>query len=85
VINFESYILIDWDWFCFSKNKNKLADAYVIFNELKLIIYTKLVFIFAEEQAARVNTNTILFLQPEWSKKEEITPLILDYEMNNQK
>jgi hypothetical protein len=51
VINFESYILIDWDWFCFSKNKNKLPDAYTIFNELKVISYTKFDFIFAEGQA----------------------------------
>ena len=39
----------------------------------------------AEEQAAKVNPNAILFLQPEWSKKEEMTPLIVDYVMNNPK
>jgi 7-carboxy-7-deazaguanine synthase len=26
-----------------------------------------------------------LFLQPEWSKKEAMTPLIVDYVMNNPK
>jgi 7-carboxy-7-deazaguanine synthase len=77
----------DWDWFCLSPKKNKLPvpDAYAIANELKVIIYNKHDFIFAEEQAAKVNGNAILFLQPEWSKKEEMTPLIVDYVMNNPK
>jgi len=76
-----------WDWFCLSPKKNKLpvADAYAIANELKVIIYNKHDFIFAEEQAAKVNNNAILFLQPEWSKKEEMTPLIVDFVMNNPK
>jgi len=76
-----------WDWFCLSPKKNKLPvdDAYAIANELKVIVYNKHDFIFAEEQAAKVNNKAILFLQPEWSKKEEMTPLIVDYVMNNPK
>ncbi len=77
----------EWDWFCLSPKKNKLpvTDAYATADELKVIIYNKHDFIFAEEQAAKVNENAILFLQPEWSKKEEMTPLIVDYVMNNPK
>ena len=52
---------------------------------MKVIIYNKHDFVFAEEQAAKVNANAILFLQPEWSKKEEMTPLIVDYVMKNPK
>lgn len=76
-----------WDWFCLSPKKNKLPvqSAYDMANELKVIIYNKHDFIFAEEQAAQVNPNAILFLQPEWSKKEEMTPLIVDYVMKNPK
>ena len=76
-----------WDWFCLSPKKNKLpvASAYAIANELKVIIHNKHDFIFAEEQAEKTNKNAILFLQPEWSKKEEMTPLIVDYVMNNPK
>ena len=76
-----------WDWMCLSPKKNKLPvdGAYAIANELKVIIYNKHDFIFAEEQASKVNSNAILFLQPEWSKKEEMTPLIVDYVMNNPK
>jgi hypothetical protein len=37
-----------------------------------------MIFYFAEEQAELVNDDAVLFLQPEWSKKEEMTPLIVD-------
>jgi 7-carboxy-7-deazaguanine synthase len=76
-----------WDWICLSPKKNKLPTetVYNAAQELKVIIYNKHDFIFAEEQANLVNPNAILFLQPEWSKKEEMTPLIVDYVMNNPK
>jgi organic radical activating enzyme len=76
-----------WDWFCLSPKKTKLPvqDAYDVAHELKVIIYNKHDFIFAEEQAAKVNPNALLFLQPEWSKREEITPMIVDYVMKNPK
>ena len=75
----------NWDWICLSPKKNKLPTATVYQNahELKVIIHNKHDFIFAEEQALLVNKNAILFLQPEWSKKEEMTPIIVDYVMNN--
>jgi organic radical activating enzyme len=76
-----------WDWFCLSPKKTKLPvqGAYDRADELKMIIYNKHDFIFAEEQAQKVNNNAVLFLQPEWSKREEMTPLIIDYVMNNPK
>jgi organic radical activating enzyme len=76
-----------WDWICLSPKKNKLPTPTVYDNahELKVIIYNKHDFIFAEEQAEKVNKKAILFLQPEWSKREEITPLIVDYVMKNPK
>lgn len=77
----------DWDWICLSPKKTKLpvADLYAHAHELKMIIHNKHDFIFAEEQAQKVNSDAILFLQPEWSKKEEMTPLIVDYVMQNPK
>lgn len=77
----------DWDWFCLSPKKTKLPvqSAYEMADELKVIIYNKHDFIFAEEQAAKTNPKAVLYLQPEWSKKEEMTPLIIDYVMNNPK
>ena len=76
-----------WDWICLSPKKNKLPTetVYKAAHELKVIIHNKHDFIFAEEQAELVNDGAILFLQPEWSKKEEMTPLIVDYVMNNPK
>ena len=76
-----------WDWICLSPKKNKLPTetVYAAAHELKVIIHNKHDFIFAEEQAELVNNKAILFLQPEWSKKEEMTPLIVDYVMNNPK
>lgn len=76
-----------WDWICLSPKKTKLPTetVYAAAHELKVIIHNKHDFLFAEEQAAKVNDKAILFLQPEWSKKEEMTPLIVDYVMNNPK
>jgi 7-carboxy-7-deazaguanine synthase len=76
-----------WDWICLSPKKNKLPTktVYEAANELKVIIYNKHDFIFAEEQAEMVNKNALLFLQPEWSKKEEMTALIVDYVMKHPK
>ena len=76
-----------WDWICLSPKKNKLPTETVYENahELKVIIHNKHDFIFAEEQAEKVNSNAILFLQPEWSKNDEMTPLIVDYVLKNPK
>lgn len=75
----------EWDWICLSPKKTKLPteSVYAHAHELKMVIYNKHDFIFAEEQAQRVNKNAILFLQPEWSKRDEMTPLIVDYVMKN--
>lgn len=76
-----------WDWFCLSPKKNRLPVpvAYQAADELKVIIHNKHDFIFAEEQAALVNPKAILFLQPEWSKREQMTPLIVEYVMQHPK
>lgn len=76
-----------WDWFCLSpkKNKHPLQAAYDYADELKVIIYNKDDFKFAEEQAAQVATNCKLFLQPEWSRREKVMPLIVDYVLANPK
>jgi organic radical activating enzyme len=53
-------------------------------HELKVIIFNKHDFVFGRT-SAKVNDNAILFLQPEWSKQEEMTPFIVDYVMSNPK
>jgi len=76
-----------WDWFCLSPKKTKLPlkEVYKEADELKIIIFNKSDFKFAEDQAAKVGSNCELFLQPEWSKKEKMTELIVDYVMKNPK
>jgi organic radical activating enzyme len=74
-----------WDWFCLSPKKNKLPtkEAAVRADELKVIIYNKDDFRFAEEQAKRVGENCVLYLQPEWSKRDLIVPLMVEYVLAN--
>ena len=76
-----------WDWFCLSPKKTKLPlkEVYKEADELKIIIFNKSDFKFAEEQAVKVGSNCELFLQPEWSKKEKMTELIVAYVMKNPK
>jgi len=76
-----------WDWICLSPKKNKLpvGKIYEKAHELKVIVYNKHDLIFAEEQAAKVNDDCILYLQHEWSVREKVTSLIVDYVMKNPK
>ena len=76
-----------WDWICLSPKKNKLpvGDIHNKAHELKVIVYNKHDFIFAEEQAAQVSEDCILYLQPEWSVRDKIMPLIVDYVMKHPK
>ena len=76
-----------WDWFCLSPKKNKLPvdQAYEHADELKMIIYNKEDFKFAEQQAEKVGVECKLFLQPEWSRREKVMPLIVDYVLKNPK
>ena len=50
-----------------------------------MIIYNNDDFRFAEEQASKVNKDCILYLQPEWSRREKMIPLIVDYVMAHPK
>ncbi|SNR40007.1 7-carboxy-7-deazaguanine synthase QueE [Lutibacter flavus] len=75
----------EWDWICLSPKKTKLPlePIYLKTNELKVIIYNKNDFKFAVEQASKVSDTCELYLQPEWSNKEKMTPLIVDFVMKN--
>ena len=77
----------DWDWICLSPKKTKLPkpEIYKKAHELKCIIYNKSDFEFAEQQADLVSEDCILYLQPEWSKSDKVTPLIIEYVMQNPK
>ncbi len=76
-----------WDWICLSPKKIKLPqnEIYPRANELKVIVYNRDDLRFAEEQAAQVSHDCILYLQPEWSKRDRVMPMIVDYVMSNPK
>lgn len=71
----------DVDWYCFSPKKFKapIQEAYERANELKVVIFHKSDFAWAEEHASKVNSACKLYLQPEWSKQAQNLPLIIDY------
>lgn len=70
-----------WNWICLSPKKFKapLPDILPLANELKVVIFNKSDFAWAEKYAAQVSPQCKLYLQPEWDKAAEITPLIVDY------
>src|SRR5438270_5411650 len=75
----------EWDWITLSPKKFKAPLPEVIkrANELKIVVYNKSDFAWAEKYAMQVNEDCILYLQPEWSKASEITPFIIEYIKNH--
>jgi len=71
----------NWDWICLSPKKTMppLQEVYSKAQELKVIVFNKHDFKWAEEQAAFVNKDCYLYLQPEWSKHAQLLPEIIDY------
>ena len=69
------------DWVCLSPKKFKgpLPESCEQANELKVVVYNKSDFKWAEEHASGVPADCRLFLQPEWSRAEEMTPLIVAF------
>ena len=70
-----------WDWVCLSPKKTMppLPGIPEQADELKIIVFNKHDFKWAEENAKNVRPDCKLFLQPEWSKRNEMTPLIVEY------
>ena len=71
----------NWDWVCLSPKKFKapLNESIAAASELKVVIFNKHDFEWAETYAKQVPANCKLYLQPEWDKANQITPLVIDY------
>lgn len=69
------------DWITLSPKKFKapLEENMELAHELKIVVYNKSDFAWAEEHATKVGKQCKLYLQPEWSRIETMTPLIIDY------
>jgi 7-carboxy-7-deazaguanine synthase len=73
------------DWICLSPKKTMppLDGFHALAHELKVIVHNRDDIRWAESHAAQVNSNCILYLQPEWSRSGEMMPVIADHVMNN--
>jgi len=69
------------DWITLSPKKFKapLPEVLPFASELKIVVFNQSDFAWAEGWAAEVSPECRLFLQPEWSKAAQMTPLIVDY------
>ncbi|MEI6523913.1 MAG: 7-carboxy-7-deazaguanine synthase QueE [Bacteroidota bacterium] len=80
-----------WDWICLSPKKNMppLNSNFLLAHELKVIVHNLNDFVWAEKNYSNIiesgNTTCEFFLQPEWSKMNELMPKIIDYVMENPK
>lgn len=74
-----------WHWICLSPKKTAppVGDISLKADELKVIVGNKDDLMWAEEQAMKVSTKCLLYLQPEWSRSKKMLPLLVDYVKNN--
>jgi organic radical activating enzyme len=70
-----------WDWVCLSPKKFKapIEVNIALASELKVVIFNKHDFDWAETYAKQVSPSCKLYLQPEWDKSTQITPLVIEY------
>jgi len=71
----------EWHHVCLSPKKFKAAlpGSFARADELKVIVFNKHDLAWAEEQAASVSPSCLLYLQPEWTKREATMPLITEH------
>jgi organic radical activating enzyme len=76
-----------WDWVCLSPKKFKapLPENLPLASELKVVIFNNSDFDWAETYAKQVAPDCKLYLQPEWDKQAQITPLVIEYVKENPK
>ena len=77
----------NWDWICLSPKKFKapLPEIVPLANELKVVIFNRSDFMWAEKYAEMASSGCRLYLQPEWERSAIVTPMIIDYIMKNPK
>jgi len=70
---------LDWVTLSPKKFKAPLEECLPAADELKIIVYNKSDFHWGEQFAAAMRSDCLLYLQPEWSRQEQMTPLIISY------
>jgi organic radical activating enzyme len=76
-----------WDWICLSPKQFSppLEETFPRASELKVIIQKHTDLHWAEKNAAKVGSNCLLYLQPEWSVAAEIMETLTNYVMQHPK
>jgi organic radical activating enzyme len=71
----------DWDWICLSPKKFKapLPEILQLANELKVVVFNRSDFDWAQKYASLVSSQCKLFLQPEWGRSATVTPQIIEF------
>lgn len=74
-----------WDWICVSPKKFKapLEEVVVEADEIKVVIFNKTDFDWAEQWEEKAKPGCLLYLQPEWEKREKVMPLMVEYVKSN--
>jgi organic radical activating enzyme len=74
-----------WDWVCLSPKKFKapLEVSIKAADELKVVVFNKSDFDWANSFVNDVNTDCKKYLQPEWEKSDAMTPLVIEYIKSN--
>jgi 7-carboxy-7-deazaguanine synthase len=73
------------DWICLSPKKFKfpIKEALEMADEFKAVIFHPSDIEWANSFVKDLKPTCKLYLQPEWSKAETVTPLIIDYVKNH--
>jgi 7-carboxy-7-deazaguanine synthase len=71
----------DWDWITFSPKKFKapVESIYHQAHELKVVVFHPSDIAWAETHASKVSEKCMLYLQPEWEKRQQMQSNILDF------
>ena len=75
-----------WDWVCFSPKKFKapLDIYYQESHELKVVVFNRSDFSWAQSHAVKMHEKCQLFVQPEWSRENENLPALIQFVKENQ-
>ncbi|MBB6460686.1 7-carboxy-7-deazaguanine synthase QueE [Flammeovirga kamogawensis] len=73
------------DYVCLSPKKFKapVEEAYKKADEFKVVVFHKSDLQWAIDLSEKLNPNCKLYIQPEWSKRNTVTPLLVEFVKEN--
>lgn len=80
-------VIGQFDWITYSPKKFKapLSEVAAKAHELKVVVLNKSDLAFAMEHSETVGEQCLLYLQPEWDKREKAEKLIMEFVTDNPK